>query len=74
MALRCSLFYLLNTPAKLVLLANMFQKITARHKVSLSVRKVSILERGHRLLACGETVVLNRSKKQEPIEPDSVSV
>ena len=38
------------------------------------VGAINILERGHRLLARGETVVLNRSKKQEPTEADSVSV
>ncbi len=32
------------------------------------VGAINILERGHRLLACGETVFLNRSKKQEPTE------
>ena len=33
----------------------------------------NILERGHRLLACGEMVHLGRSKKQEPAEVKSVS-
>jgi len=32
------------------------------------VGAINILERGHRLLACGESVVLNHSKKQEPAE------
>ena len=32
------------------------------------VGAINILERGHRLLARGESVVLNRSKKQEPTE------
>ncbi len=32
------------------------------------VGAINILERGHRLLACGESVELNRSKKQEPTE------
>ena len=32
------------------------------------VGAINILERGHRLLACGEMVHLGRSKKQEPIE------
>ena len=33
----------------------------------------NILERGHRLLACGERVHFGRSKKQEPTEVKSVS-
>jgi putative transposase len=32
------------------------------------VGAINILERGHRLLACGEMVRLGRSKKQEPVE------
>lgn len=32
------------------------------------VGAINILERGHRLLACGEPVQLNRSAKQEPTE------
>jgi putative transposase len=32
------------------------------------VGAINVLERGHRLLACGETVRLGRSKKQEPVE------
>jgi putative transposase len=32
------------------------------------VGAINILERGHRLLACGEPVKLNRSMKQEPTE------
>ena len=32
------------------------------------VGAINILERGHRLLACGERVHLDRSKKQEPVE------
>lgn len=32
------------------------------------VGAMNVLERGHRLLACGEMVHLGRSKKQEPIE------
>lgn len=32
------------------------------------VGAINILERGHRLLACGEMVRLGRSKKQEPAE------
>ena len=32
------------------------------------VGAINILERGHRLLACGESVKLNRSMKQEPAE------
>jgi len=37
------------------------------------VGAINILERGHRLLACGELVHLGRSKKQEPTEVKSVS-
>jgi putative transposase len=37
------------------------------------VGAMNILERGHRLLACGEMVHLGRSKKQEPAEVKSVS-
>ena len=37
------------------------------------VGAINILERGHRLLACGEMVHLGRSKKQEPTEVESVS-
>jgi putative transposase len=37
------------------------------------VGALNILERGHRLLACGEMVRLGRSKKQEPTEVQSVS-
>jgi putative transposase len=37
------------------------------------VGAINILERGHRLLACGEMVHLGRSKKQEPTEVKSVS-
>jgi putative transposase len=37
------------------------------------VGAINILERGHRLLACGEVVHLSRSKKQEPTEVKSVS-
>ncbi len=37
------------------------------------VGAINILERGHRLLACGEMVHLGRSKKQEPAEVESVS-
>jgi putative transposase len=37
------------------------------------VGAMNILERGHRLLACGEMVHLGRSKKQEPTEVGSVS-
>ncbi|MGD0665236.1 MAG: transposase, partial [Rhabdochlamydiaceae bacterium] len=33
-----------------------------------TVGAMNILERGHRLLACGEMVHLGRSKKQEPTE------
>jgi putative transposase len=36
------------------------------------VGAINILERGHRLLACGEMVHLDRSKKQEPTEVKSV--
>jgi putative transposase len=32
------------------------------------VGAINILERGHRLLACGEMAFLSRSKKQEPTE------
>jgi len=32
------------------------------------VGAINILERGHRLLACGERVLLDRSMKQEPAE------
>jgi len=32
------------------------------------VGAINVLERGHRLLTCGETVRLGRSKKQEPAE------
>ena len=32
------------------------------------VGAINILERGYRLLACGERAVLSRSKKQEPTE------
>lgn len=32
------------------------------------VGAINVLERGHRLLACGEMVRLGRSKKQEPVE------
>lgn len=32
------------------------------------VGAINILERGHRLLACGESIQLNRSMKQEPSE------
>jgi len=32
------------------------------------VGAINVLERGHRLLACGETMLLGRSVKQEPIE------
>ena len=32
------------------------------------VGAINVLERGHRLLACGEKVHLGRSMKQEPTE------
>jgi putative transposase len=32
------------------------------------VGAINVLERGQRLLACGETVQSGRSKKQEPAE------
>lgn len=35
------------------------------------VGAINILERGHRLLACGERVHLGRSRKQEPTEVES---
>ena len=38
------------------------------------VGAINILERGYRLLACGERVVLSRSKKQEPAEVSQLVV
>lgn len=38
------------------------------------VGAINILERGHRLLACGEKVHLGRSKKQEPTEVEPASL
>jgi putative transposase len=38
------------------------------------VGAINILERGHRLLACGESVQLDHSAKQEPIEVTQVLV
>jgi putative transposase len=38
------------------------------------VGAINILERGYRLLACGEMASLSRSKKQEPAEAKSVSL
>ena len=37
------------------------------------VGAMNILERGHRLLACGEKVYLGRSMKQEPTEVEPIS-
>ncbi|XXG29979.1 MAG: hypothetical protein WJ306_07870 [Ferrovum myxofaciens] len=57
----------------------MCRQIIARHKPSLRVDcgyennadvvgAINVLERGHRLLACGELAQSGRSVKQEPAE------
>ena len=38
------------------------------------VGAINVLERGHRLLACGESAQLGRSVKQEPAEVRQVQV
>ena len=46
-----------------------FECVSCRYKNHADVvGAMNILERGHRLLACGEMVHLGRSKKQEPTE------
>jgi len=50
-----------------------FECISCGYKNNADVvGAINILERGHRLLACGEMVHLSRSKKQEPTEVESV--
>ena len=38
------------------------------------VGAINVLERGHRLLACGESAQLGRSVKQEPAEASQAQV
>ena len=46
-----------------------FECIACGYKNNADVASaINILERGHRLLACGEMVHISRSKKQEPAE------
>lgn len=46
-----------------------FECVSCRYRNNADVvGAMNILERGHRLLACGERVHLGRSKKQEPAE------
>jgi IS605 OrfB family transposase len=46
-----------------------FECVSCRYQNNADVvGAINILERGHRLLACGERVHLGRSKKQEPAE------
>ena len=46
-----------------------FECVSCKYKNNADVvGAINILERGHRLLACGEMVHLGRSKKQEPTE------
>jgi putative transposase len=46
-----------------------FECVNCRYKNNADVvGAMNILERGHRLLACGEMAFLSRSKKQEPTE------
>ena len=47
----------------------LFECIDCKYKNHADVvGAINVLERGYRLLACGETTVLSRSKKQEPTE------
>jgi len=38
------------------------------YRQSIRVARINVLERGHRLLACGESAPSGRSVKQEPAE------